>query len=59
MGKNLLGSLDKFEDEATFERFRHKSGEAKKKRVKIDHRKNYVDFNDMNWDTEIDDEELV
>ena len=48
MGKNLLGSLDKFEDEATFERFRHKSKKKKKKRVKIDHRKNYVDFNDMN-----------
>lgn len=47
MGKNLIGSLDRYEDEATFERFRHKSGETKKKRVKIDHRKNYVDLNEI------------
>lgn len=59
MGKNLLGSLEKIEDEANFERFRHKSGETKKKRIKTNHRKNYVDFNDISWDTEIDDEELI
>ena len=48
MGKNLLGNIEQYEDIVAFERIKHHSNKAKDKRTKVDHRKNYIDFTEVN-----------
>lgn len=47
MGKNLVNNFDQYEDSYGVEKFKKKTGKVQKKRDKINHRKNFVDFSEI------------
>lgn len=47
MGKNLINNFDEYEDSYSVEKFKKKPKKNQKKRDKINHRKNFVDYSEI------------